>query len=231
MNQFLFGTLPYIALTVLLIGSVARYERDPATWKSSSSQLLRRRMLMWGSVLFHVGVLVVFFGHLFGLLIPVEFWDALGVRHEWKQALAAIGGGIAGAMALIGALLLIVRRLSDPRVAASSSFADTAIIIILAIQLVLGLATVPVSLANMDGHEMVKLMNWANGIFTFDGAAASYIADVPLIFKAHIVLGLIIFILFPFTRLVHLVSGLAAFVRYLLRPGFQIVRSRKGKRA
>ncbi len=231
MNQFLFGTLPYIALTVLLIGSVARYERDPATWKSSSSQLLRRRMLMWGSVLFHVGVLVVFFGHLFGLLLPVEFWDALGVKHEWKQALAAIGGGIAGAMALIGALLLIVRRLSDPRVAASSSFADTAIIIILAIQLVLGLATVPVSLANMDGHEMVKLMNWANGIFTFDGAAASYIADVPLIFKAHIVLGLIIFILFPFTRLVHLVSGLAAFVRYMLRPGFQIVRSRKGKRA
>ncbi len=231
MNQFLFGTLPYIALTVLLIGSVARYERDPATWKSSSSQLLRRRMLMWGSVLFHVGVLVVFFGHLFGLLLPVEFWDALGVRHEWKQALAAIGGGIAGAMALIGALLLIVRRLSDPRVAASSSFADTAIIIILAIQLVLGLATVPVSLANMDGHEMVKLMNWANGIFTFDAAAASYIADVPLIFKAHIVLGLIIFILFPFTRLVHLVSGLAAFVRYLLRPGFQIVRSRKARKA
>ena len=231
MNQFLFGTLPYIALTVLLIGSVARYERDPATWKSSSSQLLRRRMLMWGSVLFHVGVLVVFFGHLFGLLIPVEFWDALGVRHEWKQALAAIGGGIAGAMALIGALLLIVRRLSDPRVSASSSFADTAIIIILAIQLVLGLATVPVSLANMDGHEMVKLMNWANGIFTFDGAAASYIADVPVIFKAHIVLGLIIFILFPFTRLVHLVSGLAVFVRYILRPGFQIVRSRKGRRA
>ena len=231
MNQFLFGTLPYIALTVLLIGSVARYERDPATWKSSSSQLLRRRMLMWGSVLFHVGVLVVFFGHLFGLLIPVEFWDALGVRHEWKQALAAIGGGIAGAMALIGALLLIIRRLSDPRVSASSSFADTAIIIILAIQLVLGLATVPVSLANMDGHEMVKLMNWANGIFTFDGTAASYIADVPLIFKVHIVLGLIIFILFPFTRLVHLVSGLAVFVRYILRPGFQIVRSRKGRRA
>ena len=97
MNQFLFGTFPYIALTILILGSVARYERDPMTWKSSSSQLLRRRMLMWGSVLFHVGVLVVFFGHLFGLLIPVEFYDALGVKHEWKQALAAIGGGIAGA--------------------------------------------------------------------------------------------------------------------------------------
>ena len=230
MNQFLFGTLPYIALTILILGSVVRYERDPATWKTSSSQLLRRKQLMWGSVLFHVGVLVVFFGHLFGLLLPVEFYDALGVKHEWKQAAAAIGGGLAGAMALVGALLLITRRLLDPRIAASSSFADTGIIIVLALQLVLGLATVPLSLANMDGHEMVKLMNWANGIITFDGAAASYIKDIPLIFKLHIVLGLIIFMLFPFTRLVHLLSGLAAPFRYLLRPGFQLVRSRKGKK-
>ena len=230
MNQFLFGTFPYIALTVLLIGSVARYERDPATWKTSSSQLLQRRLLMWGSVLFHVGVLVVFFGHLFGLLLPIEFYDALGVKHEWKQGLAAIGGGIAGAMALVGALMLIARRLLDPRVRATSSFADTGIIILLALQLVLGLISVPVSLSNMDGEEMVKLMNWANGIFTFDGAAASYIADVPLIFKLHIVLGLIIFIVFPFTRLVHLISGLFVPVRYLLRPGFQLVRSRKGRK-
>ncbi len=227
MNQFLFGTFPYIALTILLIGSIARYERDPYTWKSSSSQLLDRRMLMVGSILFHAGVLIVFFGHLFGLLLPVEFYDALGVRHEWKQVLAAVGGGIAGAMALIGAIVLIVRRLQNPRVRASSTFADTAIIIILALQLMLGLLTVPVSLSNLDGHEMVRLMNWANGIFTFDGAAASYLEGVPAIFKVHIVLGLIIFILFPFTRLVHILSGLAAPVRYLLRTGYQIVRTRK----
>ncbi len=229
MNQFLFGTLPYIALVVLILGSIARYERDPYTWKSSSSQLLRRGMLKWGSILFHAGVLIVFFGHFFGLLLPVEFYDALGVPHSWKQALAAIGGGIAGAMALVGALLLIARRLSDPRIRATSGFGDTAIIILLAIQLGLGLLTVPVSLSNLDGHEMVKLMNWANGIFTFDGAAASYIADIPLIFKLHIVVGLFIFMVFPFTRLVHLLSGLAAPVRYLLRPGFQIVRTRKRK--
>ncbi len=231
MNQFLFGTLPYIALTILFVGSVARYERDPYTWKTSSSQLLRRKMLMWGSILFHVGVLVVFFGHLFGLLLPVEFYDALGVKHEWKQALAAIGGGIAGAMALLGAVILITRRMLDPRIRATSSFADTAIIILLALQLALGLISVPVSLSNLDGEEMVKLMNWANGIITFDGSAASYIADVALIFKLHIVLGLFIFAVFPFTRLVHLISGLFVPVRYILRPGYQLVRSRKGKKA
>lgn len=224
MHQFLFGTLPYIALTILLVGSVARYERDPFTWKSKSSQLLRRKQLVWGSVLFHVGVLIIFFGHLFGLLLPIEFYDALGVGHSFKQLLAAVGGGLAGVMALIGGLLLAHRRLVDPRVRATSSFADTAILLILIAQLLLGIATVPVSLGHLDGHEMAKLMAWANGIVTFDGEAAGYIVHVNPIFKAHILLGLAIFILFPFTRLVHMLS---APVRYLWRPGYQIVRTRK----
>lgn len=224
MHQFLFGTLPYIALTILLVGSVARYERDPFTWKSKSSQLLRRKQLVWGSVLFHVGVLIIFFGHLFGLLLPIEFYDALGVGHSFKQLLAAVGGGLAGVMALIGGLLLAHRRLLDPRVRATSSFADTTILLILIAQLLLGIATVPVSLGHLDGHEMAKLMAWANGIVTFDGEAAGYIVHVNPIFKAHILLGLAIFILFPFTRLVHMLS---APVRYLWRPGYQIVRTRK----
>lgn len=226
MHQFIYGTLPYIAITIMILGAIVRYERDPYTWKSSSSQLLRRKQLILGSVLFHVGVLVIFAGHLFGLLLPVELFDALGVSHSLKQGLAAVGGGIAGVMALIGALMLAHRRFADPRVKATSSFADNAIILILAVQLALGLLTVPLSLAHMDGHEMVKLMAWANGIVTFDADAASHIADAALVFKLHILLGLIIFILVPFTRLVHIAS---APVRYLWRPGYQVVRSRKGK--
>ncbi len=226
MHQFLFGTLPYIALTIMLVGSVIRYERDPYTWKSSSSQFLRRKQLIWGSVLFHVGVLIIFVGHLFGLLLPVELYDALGVGHSFKQGLAAVGGGIAAVFAVIGGLMLAHRRFFDARVRATSNRADNAIILILILQLLLGLATVPLSLAHMDGHEMVNLMNWANGIVTFDGGAASYIEGTHIIFKTHIFLGLVIFILFPFTRLVHMLS---APVRYLWRPGYQIVRSRKGK--
>lgn len=226
MHEFLFGTLPYIAITIMLLGSIVRYERDPYTWKSSSSQLLRRKQLVIGSILFHVGVLIIFAGHLFGLLLPVALYDALGVGHSFKQGLAAVGGGIAGLVAITGAVMLAHRRFADPRIRATSSRADNAIILILALQLLLGLATVPLSLAHMDGHEMVNLMNWANGIITFDGEAASHIADTALVFKAHIFLGLIIFILFPFTRLVHMLS---APVRYLWRPGYQIVRTRKGK--
>jgi len=224
MHEFLFGTFPYIALSVLLIGSIARYERDPFTWKSSSSQFLRRRQLIMGSVLFHVGVLIIFAGHLFGLLIPIEVFDAFGLDHGTKQLLAALGGGAAGIMAIAGGIMLAHRRMSDPRIRATSTIADTGILLILVLQLFLGLVTVPISMQHLDGAEMARLMAWANGIFTFDGAAASYIEGVHIVFRLHIVLGLVIFLLFPFTRLVHMLS---APVRYLWRPGYQIVRTRK----
>ena len=224
MHEFFFGTFPYIALSVLLLGSIARYERDPYTWKSSSSQLLRRKQLIIGSVLFHVGVLIIFAGHFVGLLTPIGVFDAVGISHGAKQLLAALGGGAAGIMAIAGGIMLAHRRMTDPRIRATSSIADTGIILILILQLFLGLVTVPISLQHLDGHEMANLMAWANGIFIFDGAAASYIEDVNIVFKLHIVLGLTIFILFPFTRLVHMLS---APVRYLWRPGYQIVRTRK----
>ena len=226
MNQFLFGTYPYIALTVLFIGSIARYERDPFTWKSSSSQLLRRKQLIVGSVLFHVGVLIIFAGHLVGLLTPIWIFNALGISNEAKQILAMTAGGIAGIMALVGGTMLLMRRLGDPRIAKNSSFADTGILILLLLQLVLGVSTIFVSMQHLDGTEMVKLMSWAQGIFYFDGNAASYIQDASIIFKIHILLGLTIFLLFPFTRLVHMLS---VPVRYVtpLRKGYQIVRSRR----
>lgn len=224
MNTFFFGIYPYIALSVMLIGTIARYERDPFTWKSSSSQLLRRKQLILGSVLFHVGVLVIFFGHLFGLLIPVWIYEAFGIHAEAKQILAATAGGIAGVVAIIGGLMLAHRRLSDPRIRATSGFWDITILLLLIAQLALGLISVPYSLITAEEGEVVKFMLWAQGIFTFNPGAADQIAHVPLIFKLHIVLGLTIFLIFPFTRLVHMVS---VPVRYLWRPGYQVVRSRR----
>lgn len=228
MHNFLFGIYPYITLAVLVIGSIARYDRDPFTWKTSSSQLLRRKQLIWGSILFHVGVLVIFFGHLIGLLTPIAVFDALGISHGAKQLLAVVAGGIAGVMALIGGLLLFHRRWTDPRIRSASTFADNAILLLLLAQLVLGLGTIFVSLQHLDGHEMTLFMSWAQGIFTFDPNAAAYIENSALIFKLHLFLGLTIFLVFPFTRLVHILSGFGASLRYLFnRPGYQIVRSRK----
>ncbi|WP_374592043.1 respiratory nitrate reductase subunit gamma [Novosphingobium sp.] len=223
-NHLLFGIYPYIALAVLAIGSIVRFDREPYSWRASSSQLLRRKQLIWGSVLFHLGVLVVFFGHLVGLLVPIWVFESFHVKHEWKQVLAVVAGGIAGTFSFIGATMLLHRRLFDARIRVNSTFADTGILVLLWLQLALGLMTIPVSLGHLDGKEMVKFMAWANGIFTFDQAASSYLVGSSPIFRVHIFLGLTIFLLFPFTRLVHMLS---APVRYLWRPGYQVVRSRK----
>lgn len=230
MHDFLFGIFPYIALGVGITGTIARYERDPFTWKSSSSQLLRRKQLVAGSILFHVGVLVIFFGHLIGLLTPIQVFDMLGISHGAKQILAIVAGGIAGIMALVGGGMLLHRRWTDPRIRQTSSLADIAILVMLLAQLVLGLGTIFVSLGHLDGHEMVRFMSWAQGILSFDSGAAGYITGVALVFKLHLILGLLIIMVFPFTRLVHIVSGFAAPFRYLFtRPGYQIVRSRRSQ--
>ena len=138
-NFVIFGVMPYVALTVFLVGSIARYERDPFTWKSSSSQLLRRKQLIWGSILFHVGILTVFFGHLVGLFTPVWVLDALGVPYGLKQWMAVLIGGPAGLAALIGGTMLIHRRLTDPRIRATSTTLDILIMILIWLQLAIGL--------------------------------------------------------------------------------------------
>jgi nitrate reductase gamma subunit len=227
LNSIVFGWYPYLCFTIFLAGSLLRFDREQYTWRTGSSQLLRRRQLMWGSNLFHVGILVIFAGHLGGLLTPIAVFDAFGVSHGFKQMLAIVVGGIAGLMCLVGICLLTHRRLFDARIRANSSFGDTAILLILFAQLLLGLATIPLSLGHLDGHEMVKFMNWAQGIVTLRPDAAAYVADVHPVFKAHLVLGMTIFLVFPFTRLVHVWS---APVWYLGRRGYQVVRSRTGAR-
>lgn len=228
MQYFIYGVLPYIAITIMVVGSIIRYDRDPFTWKSKSSQILRKKSFVLGSVLFHVGVLVILLGHLGGLLTPIAIFEALGITLFAKQLLAVVIGGIAGAMALAGGLILLVRRFGDPRIRATSSFGDKLVLLMLVGQLILGLASIFPTLSNLDGSEVAKFMSWAQAIVYFQPGAADYIADVNWIYKAHILLGLAIFITFPFTRLVHMIS---APVRYLWRPGYQIVRSRRGAKA
>lgn len=223
-NHLLFGWYPYLCLTVFLVGSAVRFDREQFSWRSGSSQLLRRKQLMWGSNLFHVGVLIIFLGHCAGLLTPIWVFDALGIPHSFKQMLAIVVGGVAGLMCLVGISLLTHRRLSDPRILATSSLSDVAILLILFVQLLLGLSTIVVSLNHLDGHEMVKFMTWAQGVLTLQSDNWQVVADVSPVFKAHLVLGMTIFLIFPFTRLVHIWS---APVWYLGRQGYQVVRSRK----
>lgn len=223
MTYVAFGWYPYLCLTVFLLGSLLRYDREQYSWKSYSSQLLRRGQLRWGSNLFHVGILVIFAGHAGGLLTPLWVFDTLGISHGFKQGLAILVGGVAGVACFVGIALLAHRRLFDERVRATSSFGDTAILLLLWAQLSLGLLTIPVSLQHMDGHEMVKFMTWAQGIVMLDPSASLQLTDVSPIFKLHVLLGMTLFLVFPFTRLVHIWS---APIWYLGRRGYQVVRAR-----
>jgi len=224
LNQFVFGIYPYIAAAIFLFGSLARFEREQYTWKTDSSQMLHRGALRLGNILFHIGILGLFFGHLFGLLTPVAVWDWLGVPHGVKQIAAMVAGGVMGTLCLAGLLILIHRRLTNARVSAVTRRGDKLLLLWLLTTLLLGLSTIGVSSHHTDGHMMVELMTWAQHIVTLEGDAASHLAGAPLLFKVHLFMGITLFVIFPFTRLVHVWSGFAS-VTYLGRA-WQLVRPR-----
>jgi nitrate reductase gamma subunit len=223
LHNFLFNVYPYLCLAVFLMGSLARFDRDQYTWKSDSSQLLRAGQLRWGSNLFHFGILFLFAGHTVGLLTP-HFVYAPFITPAQKQLVAIIAGGIAGAVCFVGLTLLLHRRIFDPRIRLTSHRTDLFILCILWVQLVVGLITLPYSLGHKDGSVMLVLSDWAQRIVTFRPDASGLVGlDWP--YKFHLVLGMTIFLLFPFSRLVHVWSGFGT-LRYLTRP-YQIVRSRR----
>ncbi len=220
LHQFLFGIYPYIALAIFLLGSLIRFDREQYTWKSESTQVLHRGQLRLGSILFHVGIIGLFLGHLVGLLMPVVVWDTLGISHGSKQLVAMLAGGVMGT----GIVILLARRWSNERLRHATTFKDKVVLLWILLTLLLGLSSIWVSASHMDGHTMVTLMNWAQHIVTFRGDAAGYIVGAPLLFKLHLLMGMSLFVIFPFTRLVHVWSGFGA-LAYLGRA-YQLVRPR-----
>ncbi|MGQ5701226.1 respiratory nitrate reductase subunit gamma [Sandaracinobacteroides sp. A072] len=221
MNQLMFGAFPYIALSVFIIGSIVRFDREQYSWRTGSSQLLRRKQLMWGSNLFHLGILFLLLGHTVGLLTPHSIYSHV-ITAEAKQLLAIVAGSIAGVVCLVGLVILMHRRFLDPRIRRTSTFSDNAILVILFVQLVLGLVTVPFSLSHADASVMLRLSSWAQGILTFQPGVAHYVKGLDWPYQVHLLLGMTIFLLFPFTRLVHMLS---APIWYLNRKGWQVVRT------
>ncbi|MBN8516504.1 MAG: respiratory nitrate reductase subunit gamma [Candidatus Accumulibacter phosphatis] len=222
-HNLFFNVYPYLCLAVFLMGSLARFDRDQYTWKSDSSQMLRAGTLRWGSNLFHIGILFLLMGHTIGLLTPHWLYEPF-ISPERKQVVAVVAGGIAGVVCFIGLTLLLHRRLSDPRIRLTSHRTDLAILIILWVQLTIGLITLPYSFGHEDASVMLALSDWAQRIVTFRPDAAGL---VPLAwpYKIHLVLGMTIFLLLPFSRLVHVWSGFAS-LAYVFRP-YQLVRSRR----
>ena len=223
-QKFLFVVYPYICLTVFLMGSLARFDRDQYTWKSDSSILLRRGAMNWASNLFHGGILFLFFGHLVGQLTPHWLYEPF-ITAPAKQMVAIVTGGIAGLACFVGLTMLLYRRIFDPRIRLTSHRTDLAILIILWVQLLLGLVTLPFSYGHrQDAQAMLTLASYLQSIVLLN-PDPSQLATIDWPFKTHMVLGMTIFLLLPFSRLVHVWSGFAV-VAYLFRP-YQLVRSRR----
>ncbi len=221
-NTLLFGLYPYIALLVCLVGSWIRFDREQYTWKAGSSQMLNSKNFRVANNLFHVGVLFVLMGHFVGLLTPESLYHYV-ISTPAKQMLAMISGGVFGILAFIGMTMLIKRRLTDERVKANSSKSDIMILLLLYAQLILGLCTIIASSQHLDGSVMLLLGTWAQSIVTFQPVeAAAAISGVNLIYKLHVLLGLTLFVVFPFTRMVHVIS---APIWYLGR-NYQLVRQK-----
>ena len=221
--HILFVWYPYVCLSAFVFGSLIRFDREQYTWKAASSQLLRKRQLWWGSNLFHFGILFLFFGHAVGLLTPTALYS-LVITPMQKQLVAVTAGGIAGAVCFIGLTLLLHRRLFDARIRQTSTYMDLAILTILWVQLVIGLLTLPFSLGHKDATAMLTLSHWAQGIVTVQPVDAKTLQGLDWPYLVHLVLGMTIFLLFPFSRLVHIWS---APVWYLGRRGYQVVRTRR----
>ena len=221
----IFGVYPYVALTVFVLGSWIRFDKEQYTWKSDSSQLLSKKGMRLYSNLFHVGVIAIFFGHFFGLLIPHPVFRALGMSDMAHQYTAIVAGAIFGTSALIGGAGLWLRRLGNRRVRAASRWMDINILGWLMLTLMVGLSTLPVSLghaAHGNAEVMVSLAEWVQSI-VYLHPNPGYLANVDTIYKVHVFLGMSVFLFFPFTRLVHIWS---APLGYLGRA-YQIVRSKR----
>lgn len=222
LNTVLYGLYPYIAITVCVVACWIRFDREQYTWKAGSSQLMRSKSVIIASNMFHVGVLFILAGHFIGLLLPESIYHHV-ISTPNKQLLAMVSGGFFGVICFIGLTMLLHRRLSDERVKATGSRGDLAVLILLYIQLILGLCTIFVSASHMDGSVMVLLATWAQSIVTFQPlVAADAISSVHILYKMHVFFGITIVLVFPFTRLVHIIS---APIWYLGRR-YQVVRQK-----
>lgn len=222
-NTLFFGIYPYVATGIFFLGSLLRYDREQYSWKTGSSQMLSSKNFRIANILFHVGIIMILLGHFAGLVLPWEIWHALGISLPAKQLIAMGVGGFFGTLCFIGLTMLVMRRLFDPRIKANSSKMDTGILLLIYVQLIIGMVTIFISSGHMDGAVMYNLMSWSRYLLTLRPVeAVEFISEVHWVYKMHVTLGITVFVLFPFSRLVHIWSVPVQYVR----RNYQVVRQK-----
>ncbi|HIW13695.1 MAG TPA: respiratory nitrate reductase subunit gamma [Candidatus Salinicoccus stercoripullorum] len=206
LDQFLWVIFPYLAIATFVIGHIFRYRYDQFSWTAKSSEFIEQKQLKWGSLLFHLGVIPVFFGHVAGLLVPAAWLSAIGVNDHLYHLGAVYIGSIFGIMTLVGMFLLTYRRLSKPSVLKLSSASDIIVNLLLLFIVFIGCyATLVTNTTTPDFDYRATISVWIRGLLTLRPEAA-LMETVPLTFKLHVLSGFAIFMMWPFTRLVHVWS-------------------------
>ena len=221
-NNLLFTYLPHIAMTLFWFGLITRIVKSPQSLQAQSSQFLSKKGQRWGGNLFHYGILMVFLGHFTGLFTPQNLYHLL-MTTATKRALAVAMGSIFGTAAVVGVIILLIRRLKNDRIRINSKPQDILLLILLLVEMVLGMISITIT-AGSSVENYAELGIWAQKVITFQPDAGAVIAGHSLIYKLHIVVGLFIFMIFPYTKLMHMfVMPIAYFFRssyQLLRRGF-----------
>jgi nitrate reductase gamma subunit len=202
---FLWIVIPYVAIAIFIVGHIWRYRRDQFGWTSRSNQLLERRLLKWGSPLFHYGALAAIAGHVLGILIPESATSAIGINEHAYHLISAIAGTIAGVASLVGLLILIYRRARVRRVTVTTSYVDLVVYALLLFVIALGLADTVFHnvLASDNGYDYRRTIAiWFRGVFALQDNAG-LMASVPLLYQIHVLAAWAIIALWPFSRLVH----------------------------
>lgn len=220
---------PYVTLAILIVGSWWRYRYDKFGWTSRSSQIYESRLLQIASPVFHFGILAVFAGHIMGLVIPPAVTSAIGISSEAYHVQAVVLGVIAGSASLLGIGLLIYRRMTRGPVRLATTLSDKLMYVVLVLAIVVGLYCTLLS-SGIDGAEHVYHYRrtvgvWFRGIFDLRPGGENMV-HAPLDYQLHAAIGMVLFCLWPFTRLVHAFS---APIGYLFRP-YIVYRSRAAVR-
>jgi len=225
---FLWVVLPYVTIAVLGVGLFWRYKYDKFGWTTRSSQMYESRLLSLGSPLFHIGILLAFMGHVVGLLVPESWTSAFGVDDALYHLVAVTMGSVAAVMVVVGLAILVYRRRTVGRVFRVTTRMDKLMYVVLGAVVLLGAYnTIGVNLLDLPGkypdgfnyRETISV--WFRSIFVLNPDAAA-MSEAPLSFQLHAVAAMVLFMLWPFTRLVHVLS---APVGYLSRP-YVVYRSR-----
>ncbi len=225
-NNLLFTYLPHISMTLFWFGLITRIVKSPQSLQAESSQFLSKKGQRWGGNLFHYGILMVFIGHFTGLFTPENFYH-LFMTTATKKVLAVTMGSIFGTAALVGVIILLIRRLKNERIRINSKPQDVLLLVLLLVEMVLGMISITITTGS-SVENYAELGEWAQKVITFQPDAGTLIAGHSLIYKLHIVVGLFIFMIFPYTKLMHM---FVMPVAYFFRSSYQMLRRGYTKRS